>query len=80
MQLTLSGHVIRAYKPKHLIKSKNGRQEFIYKWSGRQYRDEIERIKGLCYDDMTPTDKAKLMRCLGAHYPDFPSWYQRMIL
>lgn len=80
LRLVKSGHVERAYKPHHLIHSKNGRQEFIYKWSGRPYHDKIEAIKRMPYDDLPPTDRAIIMRFLSAHYPGLPSSYQRMML
>lgn len=80
LRLVKSGHVQRAYKPTHLIKSKNGQHEYIYRWSGRPYHDKIERIRNLPYDDMKPTDKAIIMRFLNAHYPGLPGWYQRMML
>ncbi len=80
LRLIKSGQVQRAYKPAHLIKSKNGQHEYIYRWSGRPYHDKIERIKGLPYDDMKPTDKAIIMRFLNAHHPGLPGWYQRMML
>ncbi|MCB1552109.1 MAG: hypothetical protein KDJ26_08960 [Alphaproteobacteria bacterium] len=80
LRLVKSSHVLRAYKPRYLTKSKTGNPEMIYKWSGKPYRDEIERISQLPYDDLLPTDKAKLMRCLSAHYPNLPLWYRRMML
>lgn len=80
LRLVKSGHVLRAHKPGHLRKSKTGKPEMLYKWSGKPYRDEIERISQLPYDDLTPADKAKLMRCLSAHYPGLPAWYRRMML
>lgn len=80
LRLVKSGHVLRAYKPRHLILSKNGQQEFIYKWSGRPYHDKIERLKLLPYEEMSPTDRAIIMRCLSAHYPGLPGPYQRMML
>lgn len=80
LRLVKSGHVLRAYKPRHLINSKNGQKEFIYRWSGRPYRDKIEAIKRTPYDDLPPTDRAILMRCLSAHYPGLPGPYQRMML
>lgn len=80
LRLVKSGHVLRAHKPRHLTKSKIGNPEMLYKWSGRPYRDEIERISHLPYDDLPPTDKAKIMRCLSAHYPGLPSWYRRIML
>jgi hypothetical protein len=80
LRLVKSGHVLRAYKPRHLTRSKNGQQEFIYKWSGRPYQDKIEAIKRMPYDDLQPTDRAIIMRCLSAHYPGLPGSYQRMML
>ena len=80
IRLIKSGHILRAHKPRHLTRSKIGRPEFIYKWSGRPYRDEIQRIRQLPYDELCPTDKAKIMRCLSAYYPDLPTWYRRMML
>lgn len=80
LRLVISGHVLRAYKPRHLKKSKTDNPEMLYKWSGRPYMDEIERISKLPYDNLRSTDKAKLMRCLSAHYPDVPAWYRRMML
>lgn len=80
LRLVKSGHVLRAHKPRHLTETKTGNPEMIYKWSGKPYRDEIERISQLPYDDLPPTDKAKLMRCLSAHYSDLPAWYRRMML
>ena len=80
LRLVKSGHVLRAYKPRNLILSKNGKQEFLYKWSGRPYRDKIESLKQLPYEEMSPTDKAIIMRCLNAHYPGLPSSHQRMML
>ncbi len=80
LRLIKSGHVLRAYKPRQLIHSKNGQKEFIYKWSGRPYHDKIERLKLLPYEEMSPTDKAIIMRCLRAHYPGLPGQYQRMML
>lgn len=80
LRLVRSGHILRAQKPAHLVKSKNGRRELVYKWSGMPYRDEIQRINQLPYDDLSPTDKAKIMRCLSAHYPGLPAWYRRMML
>lgn len=80
LRLVKSGHVLRAYKPRHLIRSKNGQQEFIYKWSGRPYQDKIEAIKHMPYDDLQPTDRAIIMRFLSAHYPGLPGPYQRMML
>lgn len=78
--LVLSGHVLRAHKPRHLMKSKTGRTEYLYKWSGRPYVDKIQRLSQLPYDDLRPIDRAQLMRCLGAHYPNLPAWYRRMML
>ncbi len=80
LRLVKSGHVLRAHKPPHLIRSKNGQQEFVYKWSGRPYHDKIEAIKHTPYDDLPPTDRAIIMRCLSAHYPGLPGPYQRMML
>lgn len=80
LQLVKSGHIERAYKPPYLINSKNGKQEYIYRWSGRPYHDKIERLKKLPYENMPPTDRAIIMRFLKAHYPDLPGWYQRMML
>lgn len=80
LRLVKSGHILRAYKPRHLTRSKIETQEFIYKWSGRPYRDEIQRIRRLPYDELSPTDKAKIMRCLSAHYPGLPAWYRLMML
>lgn len=80
LQLVKSGHIERTYKPRHLINSKNGKQEFIYRWSGRPYHDKIERLKKLPYEDMPPTDRAIIMSFLKVHYPNLPSWYRRMML
>ncbi len=80
LRLVKSGHIERAYKPPHLINSKNCQKEFIYRWSGKAYRDKIERLKQLSYEDMCPTDRAIIMRFLNAHYPDLPGWYQRIML
>lgn len=80
LRLVKSGHILRAYKPRHLIRSKNGQKEFIYKWSGRPYHDKIEAIRRKPYNDLAPTDRAIIMRCLSAHYPDLPGPYQRMML
>ncbi len=80
LRLVKSGHVERARKPAHLVKSKNGQQEFIYRWSGRAYHDKIESLKQLPYDDLPPTDRAIIMRFLSAHYPGLPGSYQRMML
>ncbi len=80
LRLVKSGHVERAYKPRHLTSSKSGKQEFIYRWSGRPYRDKIEAIKHMPYDDLSPIDRAIIMRCLSAHYPGLPGPYQRMML
>lgn len=80
LRLVKSGHVERACKPAHLVKSKNGQKEFIYRWSGRAYHDKIESLKQLPYDDLSPTDRAIIMRCLNAHYPGLPGSYQRMML
>ncbi|OFW88505.1 MAG: hypothetical protein A3B66_08545 [Alphaproteobacteria bacterium RIFCSPHIGHO2_02_FULL_46_13] len=80
LQLVKSGHIERAYKPRHLINSKNGKQEFIYRWSGKAYHDKIESLKKLLYEDMPPTDRAIIMSFLKAHYPNLPGWYRRMIL
>lgn len=80
LRLVKSGHVQRAYKPAHLINSKNCQKEFIYRWSGRAYQDNIEYLKEFSYDDLLPVYKAQVMRFLNAHYPDLPCWYQRMML
>lgn len=80
LRLVKSGHIERAYKPNHLINSKNGKPEFIYRWSGRTYHDQIERLKQVPYDDLLPIYKAQVMRFLNAHYPDLPSWYKRTML
>lgn len=80
LRLVKSGHIERAYKPPHLINSRNGKREYIYRWSGRPYHDKIERLKKLPYQDMPPTDRAIIMRFLSAHYPGLPGWYQRMML
>lgn len=80
LRLVKSGHVLRGHKPTYLTRSKIDNPEMLYKWSGRLYKDEIERISRLPYNDLPPTDKAKFMRCLIAHYPDLPVWYRRMIL
>ncbi len=80
LRLVRSGHVVRAHKPLHLICSKNGQQEFIYKWGGKPYHDKIEAIKHTPYGDLSPTDRAIIMRFLSAHYPGLPSSYQRMML
>lgn len=80
LRLVRSGHIERAYKPRHLINSKSGKQEFIYWWSGRSYHDKIEAIKRMPYDDMSPIDRAIIMRFLNAHYPNLPGSYQRMML
>lgn len=80
LQLVKSGHIERAYKPPHLINSKNGKREYIYRWSGKAYHDQIERLKKLPYDDLLPIYKAQVMRFLNAHYPDMPDWYLRMML
>jgi hypothetical protein len=80
LRLVKSGHVLRAYKPRHLIRSKNRQQEFIYKWSGRAYHDKIEAIKDTPYDNLSPTDRAIIMHFLSAHYPGLPGSYQRMML
>jgi hypothetical protein len=80
LRLVKSGHIQRAQKPIHLIHSKNGQQEFIYRWSGRPYHDKIEAIKRMSYDDLSPTDRAIIMRFLSAHYPGLPGLYQRMML
>jgi hypothetical protein len=78
--LVKSGHILRGHKPRHLIRSKNGQQEFIYRWSGRPYHDKIEAIKHTPYNDLPPTDKAIIMRFLSVHYPGLPGPYQRMML
>ena len=80
LRLVKSGHILRAYKPRHLIRSKNGQKELIYKWSGRPYHDKIEAIRRTPYNDLAPTDRAIIMRCLSAHYPGLPGPYQRMML
>lgn len=80
LRLTRSGHIERAYKPAHLINSKNGQKEYIYRWSGRPYHDKIEAIKQLPYDNMKPTDRAIIMRFLSTHYSTLPGWYRRMML
>lgn len=80
LRLVRSGHIERAYKPRHLTNSKNGQQEFIYRWSGRPYHDKIETIRRMSYDALSPTDRAIIMRCLSAHYPGLPGPYQRMML
>ncbi len=80
LRLVKSGHIERAYKPRHLTTSKNGQQEFIYRWSGRPYHDKIEAIRSVPYADMSSTDRAIIMRCLSAHYPGLPGSYQRMLL
>lgn len=46
----------------------------------RSYRDKIEAIRHMPYDDMPPIDRAIIMRCLSAHYPGLPGPYQRMML
>ncbi len=79
LRLVLSGHIMRAHKPWSLTKSKTGRPEYLYKWSGRPYRDKIHRLSQLPYDDLRPIDRAQLMRCLSAHYHDLPAWYRRMM-
>lgn len=80
LRLVKSGHIVRAYKPHHLITSRYGKRELIYKWSGRAYCDKIESLKLLSYEEMSPTDRAIIMRCLSAHYPGLPGSYQRMML
>ena len=80
LRLVKSGHIERAHKPKHLINSKNGNKEFIYRWSGRTYQDKIEHLKQLQYESIPPTDRAILMGFLSAHYSNLPDWYQRMML
>ena len=80
LRLIKSGHVERAYKPRHLINSKNGKHEFIYRWTGRPYRDKVECLKRLSYENMPPTDKAIIMNFLKSHYPGLPDWYRRMML
>jgi hypothetical protein len=80
LRLVKSGHIERAYKPLHIIRSRNGQQEFIYRWSGRPYRDKIEAIKRMSYDDMPPIDRAIIMRFLSAHSPGLPGPYRRMML
>lgn len=80
LQLVKSGHVERAFKPRHLINSKNGKQEFIYRWTGKPYHDKIESLKNLPYEDMPPTDRAIIMSFLKAHYPNLPGWYRRIMM
>lgn len=80
LRLIRSGHIERAYKPRHLMNSKNGQREFIYRWNGTPYHDKIEALRRIPYSDMSPTDRALIMRCLGAHYPGLPGSYQRMML
>jgi hypothetical protein len=80
LRLAKSGHVLRAYKPTPLSSSTTGRHEMIYRWSGRPYRDEIQRISRLPYDDLPPIDRAKIMRYLSARYPGLPAWYRRAML
>ncbi|MCC6598057.1 MAG: hypothetical protein IT559_04650 [Alphaproteobacteria bacterium] len=60
LRLVKSGHVLRAHKPRHLTKSKIGNPEMLYKWSGKPYKDEIERISQLPYDDLSQPTRRNL--------------------
>ena len=78
--LVMDGYIKRAYKPKHLIRSKNGQNEYIYRWSGKIYRDNIERILSKPESEITINEKAILASCLKAHYPNLPKEFRSMML
>jgi hypothetical protein len=76
--LIISGHVERALKPDELKKGSNGKKEYIYRWTGKEYIPPDRKTLKTYHKNHA--DNIAIGKHLYSHYPHLPKWFRLMML